>query len=915
MRKSYLAFLIILLMGIVSSASWYNNDWGFSRLISLNNPSNFTFINITDSANINNDFSDLRFVDVTNTTLFNHTLEFTNNGSQTWARIETKGNGRFFMYYGNTLATSISNVSKTYYLPTSFWNLDHNTNDQVGGITATVVGGVTSSTGYINGSYSFDGVAGSYLRTATNTLLEPPSTYTACAYIMTTDAGNFRTVLAKDFDGSDFALGIRQTNAGKVQSIVRTGVTTTYHVGSATLLNNTWVHYCARYNGTHIAGFINGTADGSPTAKTGAIAYGSSKNFSIGAWVQGATPTQEFSGKIDEVIFFRRNLSNEEIYSLWNTSATFYNLGGEIVKPVPTIVLISPTNGTETANHTVDFYLNVTDTMTLTNVSLYLNGVLNETNSSGLNANYTFTKTLGSGTYNWFITACNNDLCGNSSVRTVIVSNWVQSALYGPTSTTKGATEMFGLTLNLTTGISLTGANLVYNGSVFAVSIADLGNNQVNITKSMTIPNATGNISWYFNFTLSDSSTNQINTQYVTVLALAIDDCSSYTIRLYNFTVYDEKTLIKLNASTLFVNGSLNIQLYDSDESTLISNYSKNFINTNPFAVCIQNSLVATSNYTVNFQVKYSALGYVEEFYNVLGDTITASDLNTNISLYDLDNSSSQEFKITFRDASFLPVPNAVIQVQKKYIGEGLFRTVEQPITDSLGQTLAHLELSNSVYTFIVLINNEVRFTLTDQIAICQNPTFTDCEIFLNELNSNVQTTDYTNYNGVSFIMAYNRTTRTVSSVFSQTAGVPTLFSLNATFLDNFGNQSVCNGSVFSSSGTLSCTVPAGFGNSSLLVSLYSNGNHVGQSIISMSQDPRQIYGGARVGIAILMIISLIATSLIGIPVISAIFLIICLIALVSLNIIASTGIIGAGATALWLIVAVILVIVKGGNR
>ena len=74
----------------------------------------------------------------------------------------------------------------------------------------------------------------------------------------------------------------------------------------------------------------------------------------------------------------------------------------------PTISIVSPSNNTNTSS-SVSFICNATDDIQISNVSLYLNGNINVTNSSGLNnTNYTFTKTLSDGDYTWFCSATDN---------------------------------------------------------------------------------------------------------------------------------------------------------------------------------------------------------------------------------------------------------------------------------------------------------------------------------------------------------------------------------------------------------------------------------------------------------------------------------------------------------------------------
>jgi|GEM_PF-4064566 len=71
----------------------------------------------------------------------------------------------------------------------------------------------------------------------------------------------------------------------------------------------------------------------------------------------------------------------------------------------PVVNLLSPADGYSTTNTTIRFEFNATDDYSTTlSCSLYINGTLNQTNSSVQNnTNTTFTQTFAVGTYNWSI--------------------------------------------------------------------------------------------------------------------------------------------------------------------------------------------------------------------------------------------------------------------------------------------------------------------------------------------------------------------------------------------------------------------------------------------------------------------------------------------------------------------------------
>lgn len=76
----------------------------------------------------------------------------------------------------------------------------------------------------------------------------------------------------------------------------------------------------------------------------------------------------------------------------------------------PVVILNSPENEYNSSTNAITFNATAYDADELTEVYFYLNGVLNETNSSGINNSfYYFTKTFDDGDYNWTVGALNND--------------------------------------------------------------------------------------------------------------------------------------------------------------------------------------------------------------------------------------------------------------------------------------------------------------------------------------------------------------------------------------------------------------------------------------------------------------------------------------------------------------------------
>ena len=87
----------------------------------------------------------------------------------------------------------------------------------------------------------------------------------------------------------------------------------------------------------------------------------------------------------------------------------------EVAGTVPSVTLTSPANASNLTSGNIDFIATVTDALYVQNVTLYLNGVANETKATHVNGSYTFSKIRPEGYQNWSILAWNNLTLSNQS--------------------------------------------------------------------------------------------------------------------------------------------------------------------------------------------------------------------------------------------------------------------------------------------------------------------------------------------------------------------------------------------------------------------------------------------------------------------------------------------------------------------
>jgi len=537
----------------------------------------------------------------------------------------------------------------------------------------------------------------------------------------------------------------------------------------------------------------------------------------------------------------------------------------------------------------------------------YYNNSDNVTLTCGTNASFT----LPYGTYTHYAYA-NDSLnqVGEDSITVTYSYKGLENSITFDDNVTTGQSTTFTLNMSSDGSESVT-AEFFYNGTNYASTKTGTDSEMEFSRVDDFGAGYIGTNSFYWQITHgSDKFNSTINNQSVNTLNITA--CASGN-RMFNLTLYDENTQTLLGAVTE-VNVDIDIT---SLEGTLIEEYSNNFTTVNPIYICIDANLSETTPLRVDAVFQYNASTRIVEFYHIQNFSMYNYSIPQHIGLFDLDAATAQEFKITYKDENFLPVEDALIKVQRKYIDEGVFKTVELPKTDSDGQTLANLVLGDQIYTFIVVKEGEVLGTFENVLAFCSNIATGDCEINLNSFSSSSGTGDWTSTDDITFTLTYNKDTRVVESVFDVTSGATSTVVLNVTLFDNFGNRTLCSDTLTSSSGTLSCTIPSTFGNATAIASLYKLGSHydLGSLWISLWEDASVIYGTSYITLALLSFLTIVGIGLSGSAALTVFFVVIGGIINVILALTTQSGFVGAGSSFLWLVVALLALLWKANRR
>ncbi len=504
----------------------------------------------------------------------------------------------------------------------------------------------------------------------------------------------------------------------------------------------------------------------------------------------------------------------------------------------PNITINAPLDGSARARGVnVTFNISIVSLLAnLSNSSLFLNGTLNETiNISGNSNETTFLKVFSTfETISWFVEVCDTtNVCSESFDQSLTIQEIAEINSTFNEVTTEGTLEDFEVVASLSTGITVTAATLIYNGTPTIGATTSLGGDLVSIKKEgFEIPtvDTETNVSFFWSILLSNSNTINFSVDNQTILNIDLVLCSADP--LFNLTQLDEEFQTNITNGTI----EFDISIFNSDKTVIISQISNITTAVNPTQICLTTNLTNSSSYLIDAVIRYEAPDHANEYFNIVGLPLTNDTTTQNINLFDLNITDSTDFQLTFTGSDFLPVDSALVFINRQYISEGVFKTVEVPKTDANGQTILHLVRNDVVYNLIVTKNNEVLGTFNNVRAFCQDFTIDQCELTLNAISNDSGIFNYDQEIGIIFDSApkFDSGTNIMSFSFVSSDASPRDVLMEVERRDVFGNISVCDNTVISTSGTLSCNVGSGLEDTSLVVTISVNEEPQLQSVVTI---------------------------------------------------------------------------------
>lgn len=172
--KKIILFILILFLCCGNASAWYNNDWLYSKEITINqtmvndsigNIHYTMLLNITDAdlaADAQTDGDDIIFVDFTNTTQLNHQISIFNSTTghlKAWINITDISNvTSIYMYYGNASVVNSEDKAGTWGVDAKgIWLCDEGAGNYVNDSSGNNNNGTIDGAIWVDGGLEFDG--------------------------------------------------------------------------------------------------------------------------------------------------------------------------------------------------------------------------------------------------------------------------------------------------------------------------------------------------------------------------------------------------------------------------------------------------------------------------------------------------------------------------------------------------------------------------------------------------------------------------------------------------------------------------------------------------------------------------------------------------------------------------------------
>lgn len=589
--------------------------------------------------------------------------------------------------------------------------------------------------------------------------------------------------------------------------VLASGAIYAFEVGESHPLSNVtvdkWQMITVTRKGTNVSVWQNATHVGSNTE----VFVGGATDNAFGLQTGGTLP---LNGSLDEIGLWNETLTQAQIDEL-------YNSGIGISYGAIATTLHSPANNSIKIRNVV-FNASVTSPIDdIVNMTLYIDNVINETQTITGSANSTTFSISGIpfGIHTWTVDSCTTDDCNNATTWDFTIAPiGINNETYSLTATETDV-ETFAINISYDSEYTVSAGVLDYNGTLYTGTQTAIGDNLIfTVNATMPIINVEVNKSFYWNFTLSDGAItyNQSATNTQTVSRIFMELCNAtYTVPFLNFTTRSATNPFPTLNSSFKISWDIWLGTGDIKRNQSYEDLVVGAVGNHTFDFCVY---PAHENYNISSQVEVDATDYSKSYHYLTNATI--SNTTNEIGLYLLNNSLATLTVLTVQDGAQNPIEGVDISIQFYDVGTDTFYTIGMARSSFNGEDVVYLNWYDSLYKFILTKNGEV-IKQTTPYKILETP-----QIF--EVITEI-TYVYDKFANFIYNLYYNDVTQNFVLTFTKPSGLVDKGCLWVYKRTSLNDTTICNTCETSSSATLYCNVAA-YGNGTYYATFYATGSY-----------------------------------------------------------------------------------------
>lgn len=340
-----------------------------------------------------------------------------------------------------------------------------------------------------------------------------------------------------------------------------------------------------------------------------------------------------------------------------------------------------------------------------------------------------------------------------------------------------------------------------FNGTLYPSVIKNIVGSINAFTSTFQLPstNATYNYTWVVNVTQVNglNYSFQVNGSY-DVLEWLVYNCSSGNYTLIMDLFHEDYPF-----NSLIGDVEIQLQYWLSNKETGSKFYYHKYTGGSKYYLCI---FPPNKTFYADFYSQYAVSGGFTHRYYLFNHSLTTDATNLTLFNYN-DTTGISDLSITVRYiTTYNYFENIVSKLQRRYVNEGIWRTVQMDKSGDFGNIFFNIHEQNTDYRMLYYdINNNLLLQTTSMKFVCDTSI---CQLtqLLNP-SSAVVTSD-----NISISWAINNATKIININWSENQGNNVNVQVRVAKSTNLGFTSICSVNQSGAAGTVNCNVTGYFG-------------------------------------------------------------------------------------------------------